>query len=195
MKIARKVLSIIGQSILVLLILFMIAVSLTMTIDKATNYNASIGGYRIAAISSKSMSYIHDENQVELEGIGGNIQKGDCVVAHDITTINDLKILDVVLYVDNNGLLVCHRVVEINVEGDYVITRGDTNSTVDGAVRFSAIRGKVVNVVPWIGNIVLFLQSYYGLLALFGSVFFITLAVFVYSLLNRQNKVKVTVNK
>lgn len=195
MKKARKALSIIGESILVLLILFLMAVSLTMTIDKATNYKTAIGGYRIAAISSQSMSYIHEDNQVELEGIGGKINKGDCVVAHEVATIKDLKILDVVLYVDNNGLLVCHRVVEINEEGDYVVTRGDTNSSVDGAVKFSAIRGKVVKVAPWVGNIVLFLQSYYGLLALFGSIFFITLAILVYSLLNRQGKVKVTVNK
>lgn len=91
------------------------------------------------------------------------IKRGDCVIAKEVKSIDDLELYDVVLYTDNNNKLVCHRVVEINIEENSVVTRGDANPTVDGMVKFSSVKGVIVNTVPSVGHIVLFLQSYYGL--------------------------------
>lgn len=187
-----KVLAIIGQTVLWVVVVFLAAVSLFMTIDKSSGYTTSLAGYRIAAISSQSMSYVNPANKDELEGIGGKIARGDCVVAQDVKTIEELEMFDTVLYVDNKGGLVCHRVVDIDVENNTIIARGDTNVSVDGVISFTAVRGKVVRIVPFIGHVVLFLQTYYGLLSICGTVFFVVLGVLIYNVLNKRgSKVKV----
>ena len=185
----KKILKIIGETIIWIVIILMVGFSLLTAIDRFSGYNTSIGGYRIAAISSELMSKVDSSNTDVIE-FGGKIKRGDCVIAKEVKSIDDLELYDVVLYTDNNNKLVCHRVVEINIEENSVVTRGDANPTVDGMVKFSSVKGVVVNTVPSVGHIVLFLQSYYGLLAICASVFFISLGVLIYKILEDKEKKK-----
>ena len=166
----------------------MVGFSLLTAIDRFSGYNTSIGGYRIAAISSGSTSKVDSSNTDVIE-FGGKIKRGDCVIAKEVKSIDDLELYDVVLYTDNNKL-VYHRVVELNIEENSVVTRGDANPTVDGMVKFSSVKGVVLNTVPSVGHIVLFLQSYYCLLAICASVFFISLGVLIYKILEDKEKKK-----
>ena len=175
----KKILKIIGETIIWIVIILMAGFSLLTAIDRFSGYNTSIGGYRIAAISSGSMSKVDSSNTDVIE-FGGKIKRGDCVIAKEVKSIDDLELYDVV----------CHRVVEINIEENSVVTRGDANPTVDGMVKFSSVKGVVVNTVPSVGHIVLFLQSYYGLLAICASVFFISLGVLIYKILEDKEKKK-----
>ena len=174
----KKILKIIGETIIWIVIILMVGFSLLTAIDRFSGYNTSIGGYRIAAISSGSMPKVDSSNTDVIE-FGGKIKLGDCVIAKEVKSIDDLELYDVVLYTDNNNKLVCHRVVEINIEENSVVTRGDANPTVDGMVKFSSV-----------GHIVLFLQSYYGLLDICASVFFISLGVLIYKILEDKEKKK-----
>lgn len=179
--------SIVGQVLLWLFVISFAAVSLTMAIDKYSGYNASFMGYRSAAIVSSSMASVNQANE-DIAEFGGNIKRGDVVVAKEVLSIDDVDIYDVVLYVDNNGTLVCHRVVEKLPKENLIVTRGDANEKVDGTVMFEAVKGVVVNVVPFVGTIVMFLQSYYGLLAICASAFFVSGGILIYKLLNDHDK-------
>lgn len=183
----KKALSIVGQVLLWLFVISFAAVSLTMAIDKYSGYNASFMGYRSAAIVSSSMASVNQANE-DIAEFGGNIKRGDVVVAKEVLSIDDVDIYDVVLYVDNNGTLVCHRVVEKLPKENLIVTRGDANEKVDGTVMFEAVKGVVVNVVPFVGTIVMFLQSYYGLLAICASAFFVSGGILIYKLLNDHDK-------
>ena len=71
---------------------------------------------------------------------------------------------DVITFRDH-GNLVSHRIVKVTADG--FETQGDANNTMDkNAVEPSAIAGRVVKVIPQIGNFILFLQSPLGLLLL-----------------------------
>jgi signal peptidase len=65
---------------------------------------------------------------------------------------------------DQHGT-VTHRVIGVTLEpqGAILQTRGDANPTVDPwPVSASAVRGKVVAVVPWVGYVLLSLQQHPG---------------------------------
>ncbi|MCH5304225.1 MAG: signal peptidase I [Ruminococcus sp.] len=66
---------------------------------------------------------------------------------------------DVVVYQDG-GSLVIHRI--ISLDGDTVITRGDANNAADQPINISAVKGKAVAGVPFVGALVSFLRTPIG---------------------------------
>lgn len=87
---------------------------------------------------------------------------------------DNLKIGDIVLYKSNNSLVV-HRVKGFLEGGQKVVTRGDANNTDDTPFDRSQIVGKVVGTIPWLGQIIIFLKSSYGIIA------FVSLIVLIYA--------------
>ena len=75
---------------------------------------------------------------VETGSMEENIHKGDYIL---IYRQNDYKIGDVVTF-KKNEYFVTHRVVE--VEDDYITTKGDANNTLDDKIKKSSIVGKVI---------------------------------------------------
>ena len=86
-------------------------------------------------------------------------------------SVNDLVIVvaseraevgDVVVYQSGDSLII-HRVVKL---GDgYIITRGDANNADDDAIPLSAVKGRLVFAVPFVGLLVRLLQTLPGTLA------------------------------
>lgn len=63
---------------------------------------------------------------------------------------------DVVVY-QSKGMLVVHEIIEI--DGDYVITKGSANNEADAPVPIKNIKGEVIKVYEGAGNYIKFLKS------------------------------------
>lgn len=82
---------------------------------------------------------------------------------------------DIITYLDEaRGEYVTHRIVR--TEGGNYITKGDANNAEDAPVAASAVVGKVISVWRGVGDVIGFLQSPLGLLAVFGAGVLIWLA-------------------
>lgn len=115
--------------IVVLIVIVMYSNYQTLFLGKKyVNY----GGYTFLEVVSGSMS--------------GTIEVNDLVVVKLDT--KDVKEGDIITY-QSNDELITHRIVKIN--GDSVITKGDSNNTWDKEFQKSEIIGKVVYVVSGFG--------------------------------------------
>ncbi len=82
---------------------------------------------------------------------------------------------DIVLFFDEElGGFVTHRIIQKN--GDRVITQGDSNNAADGEISVERVQGKVVAVLPYVGNITLFFQKPVGIAILVSVLLLILLA-------------------
>lgn len=181
--------SIFGEILLWVLAIFCISVSIVNVIDTHTNYSCSYFGYRASVIVSESMAYRNIENTY-LDDSMRQIGKYDVIMAKD-TNYDDIQVYDVVLHLEPAGL-VCHRVIDKYEDNgiQYLVTRGDSNNMDDAPFAYSLCRGKVVNVIPKIGEVVLFLQSGYFLLAAFFSIFLIASIFFAVSFVEKKAEEK-----
>ncbi len=87
---------------------------------------------------------------------------------NDIIIVKEIEkpqIDDMVLY-QSYGSLVVHRVIRMTEDGETIITQGDANDTPDAPFDRSLIVGKVVCVIPALGQIIAFLKSPYGLITI-----------------------------
>jgi signal peptidase len=99
------------------------------------------------------------------------LYRGD-LLAIQHRNAEDINLLDVVVYLDTQSIWgsegpIVHRVVQIEVvNGTYhFYTQGDNNAVMDPGDRtIDEIVGVVVGVVPWIGNISLFLRTTEGMI-------------------------------
>lgn len=60
----------------------------------------------------------------------------------------DIKNNDIVTY-ESNTIYITHRV--LNIQGDYIITKGDANNTNDKPINKTSVIGKVVKIIPNFG--------------------------------------------
>ncbi len=85
---------------------------------------------------------------------------------NDVIVVREVEhpqIGDMVLY-QSYGALVVHRVINITEDGETIITMGDANTAPDTPFDRSMIVGKVVFVIPLLGQIIAFLKSPYGII-------------------------------
>lgn len=87
---------------------------------------------------------------------------GDLVISGPVGP-EDIEIGDVIIYRSQQGALVCHRVIAVDPAAEQVITKGDANNGPDPAVPYSSIVTKTVGHIPYLGYIVSYLSSMYGL--------------------------------
>lgn len=153
------------------------------------NFADQKSGYKFlpnhsAVIISESMSRVNPANYSYLEPDCKHIMKNDMIFTTNYKSFDDVKTMDVAVYIGQDGILVCHRVIDKYVQGDeqFIVTRGDANATSDTPVNFKHIRGKVINVIPKVGNVISFFQSLYFIMALCFSLFFILLGTFIFNL-------------
>ena len=76
-----------------------------------------------------------------------------------IRAVDDYAVGDVVVYQSGRSLVI-HRIVRI--EEEYAVTQGDANNTEDDPVALTAIKGRMVFAIPFVGILVRFLQSVPG---------------------------------
>ena len=91
-------------------------------------------GYGVAVVLSGSME--------------PEFSKGDLIVVRETDTY---KVNDIVVFQDGNSLVV-HRI--INIDGETITTKGDANQSADEPITFSAVKGKVLFWIPFVGGIV-----------------------------------------
>ena len=74
---------------------------------------------------------------------------------------NQVEVGDIVTFSgEQTDSIVTHRIVEEQNNGEYYVTQGDANNTVDSfPVRKDMIVGKVIIIIPALGSIMLFIQN------------------------------------
>ena len=102
------------------------------------------------------------------------LHKGDIVI---IKETKEIKENDIISFKEKNSV-VTHRVIEVKNEDnkDYYITKGDANSGADTSLlSLEDIEGKYCFKIPFVGNIILFLQKPLGIIILFAMlvIFFV----------------------
>ena len=99
-----------------------------------------------------------------------NINVYDTVINVKIDNPGDIKVGDVITFIsnglDNPGMTVTHRVIEIKTSNDGEVcyqTKGDYNPIADtNCAKFSNLIGKVIFRIPQLGRIQFFLASRAG---------------------------------
>jgi signal peptidase len=107
-------------------------------------------GVRYATVRSASMA--------------PDINTGDVVILTP-TNAADIHVNDVVAFhPPGSSILICHRVIAIDLDGGYVQTKGDANEAPDWfVVPLNEIQGKVVSHIPYLGYLVSYEFSIYGI--------------------------------
>lgn len=91
------------------------------------------------------------------------MSKGDLVL---VAETDSVAIGDVVVYQDGSTLIL-HRIIEL--DGDTVVTQGDANETADDPISLESVKGKVVFLLPYAGNIVNFLKTPIGIICIIAA--------------------------
>lgn len=108
---------------------------LIIIVQKATDNNLSIGGFRVFMIISESMK---DEYEI-----------GDILISKHVG-VEDINIGDNVTYLGEKGdfkdLIITHKVVEKKQKGEeyFFVTRGTANYIDDPEISYDQIYGKVI---------------------------------------------------
>ena len=84
--------------------------------------------------------------------------------------------------------IITHRIVEDKNNGEYYVTQGDANNTVDSfKVTEDMIVGKVIVTIPFLGSIMLFIQN--NIFIFLGIIILIVILSEI--LKNRNRKIEV----
>ena len=161
--------------VIYVLIILLIVISLWLMIDRISGYNFSFFGLRSSVISSDSMSEVnvrHEDRDYLLEN-EERLYKNDLIFTYDASSIEDLEVYDIVTYVDSNNNLICHRIVQIDIEENKIWTQGDANNARDGVIEFEDIKGVYIGKISSLGAVTLYLQSPYGLFGISIAFLFI----------------------
>lgn len=75
---------------------------------------------------------------------------------------------DIITFVNKNGNLVTHRIVKISEDNSKLFkTKGDNNNVVDvWPITEKQIKGRVTVILPYIGYVISFLKSKFGIATL-----------------------------
>ena len=189
MKKSKKV-KIIGNSIFFSIITIMVVFFVWNFVDIKSGYKYPIFGLRKSVIVSPSMASVDDANTYITPEMK-QIKPYDVVTTKAYSSFDSIKQYDIATYFTGSKTLICHRVIDkyIDENGNkYVVFRGDANNTNDAPVSYSLIRGKVISISRGTGHFVAFIQSPYFFIAIFGTVFFVALGMFIIDR-NKQQKV------
>lgn len=194
----KKVLFVL-ETILFVFLAFITVKSVWSFIDAKTGYNCAFLGMRECVVVSDSMAFVDPSNKERLEGYTDQFKKGDVICTNSSYTYESLKAGDIITYKKPDSSLIVHRIVsKMNKEGvDGLITQGDANNVNDGFIDFKYVNGKVYKIIPNAGVFIGFMQSGYGMLGMFGIIFFVSLGyiIYDYSTYGKYRKIKTGYNK
>ena len=164
----RKVFSVIKT-----VIFYVVLVALTPTLvfslfNKITGEFTMIGGKGLMVVASGSMSEKHKDNTYLItNNLNDQFNTYDIIVLDKVDSSSELKKYDVIAYVNNDGVNIIHRIIDIEVgfSGIRYITRGDANNATDS---YRPSFDDVIGIyrgqhIPVVGIFVMFLQSYSGI--------------------------------
>lgn len=95
------------------------------------------------------------------------LSTNDLVIIHQQ---DSYEIQDVVVYQVGTELII-HRMIEQS--GDWVRTQGDANNTPDSPIPVTAIKGKLVVRIPWVGMVIRALKTPLGVCLTLVLAFFL----------------------
>ena len=178
-KPSKKV-KIIGNVIFFSVITAMVTFFIWNFIDIRSGYKYPIFGTRTSVIVSPSMATVNEANTYVTPEMK-QIKPYDTVTTKNYKSYDDIQIYDIATYFAGNDKLICHRVIDKYEDGgkQYIVFRGDANATNDAPVSYDLIRGKVVNISRGTGHFIAFIQSPFFFLAIFGTIFFVSLGMFI----------------
>ena len=179
-KISKRA-KIIGNSIFFTIIALIVTFSVWNYIDIKSGYKYPIFGLRKSVIVSQSMATVNDANTYITSEMK-QIKKYDVVTTKGYKNFDAIKQYDIATYFAGSKNLICHRVVDKYIDENgkkYVVFRGDANNVNDAPVSYDLVRGKVIGISRGTGRFVAFIQSPYFFLAIFGTVFFVALGLFI----------------
>ncbi|MBR2984248.1 MAG: hypothetical protein IKC60_01930 [Clostridia bacterium] len=118
------------------------------------------------------------------------MQVGDLILIRNLKEDENPEVYDIVTF-RMGGKTIVHRVVDIDDEGVWYTTRGDANNNTDGERTREEFTGTyVANFGGFAGDLVGFVQSWYGVAAMAGCGFVIFAVLFVLELLRKKEKAK-----
>ena len=89
--------------------------------------------------------------------------EGDLIVVKETDNYNKN---DIVVFQDG-GSLVVHRI--INIDGETITTKGDANKSADEPINVSAVKGRVLFWIPFVGKVVEFLKTPVGTICIIAA--------------------------
>ena len=165
----------ITNTFFLVLMLFMAFVLLTTVQTHIRGEDPALLGYQFYYVASGSMT--------------PTIPVGSLIVVRDTNYIN-IENEDIVTFKGLGNTLVTHRVREVSGDGQSFITRGDANNMDDPMpVTVEKLVGKVVFHIPYVGYLLKFLKSQYGLVVLI-TFLILTLIMGLVSRGKKRNSIK-----
>ncbi len=133
-------------------------------------------GYRVYTVISGSMEPAYSV--------------GDLVYVKQVDRIEDIKLRDTITFVLNEELTVAtHRVVDIDVEKQYLYTQGDANDVPDASpVHFKNVIGVVHFSIPLLGYVSDFIQNPPGTYITIAAVAVLIILVFLPDFLPKKKE-------
>jgi len=125
----------------------------------------SIVGLAILPHTPFAKSY---QSLVVLSGSMEPAIKTGALIFTAATDMNSLQTGDIITFQqdEDGNMPVTHRIEEIKEDGNF-ITKGDANNTVDNTVVLpTEIQGKMLVSIPWLGYVINFSKSLYGIILL-----------------------------
>lgn len=174
-KKSKNIFLVVLKWIVYVLIILLIVISLWLMIDRISGYNFSFFGLRSSVISSDSMSEVNVRHEYKdyLLDNEERLYKNDLIFTYDAKSIEDLEVFDIVTYLNSDNTLICHRIVQIDVDANKIWTQGDANNARDGVIEFEDIKGVYIGKISSLGAVTLYLQSPYGLFGISIAFLFI----------------------
>lgn len=144
--------------------------------------------YKIMAVATNSMAYKNEENIYLIDNnLNNQFNANDIVIIKKVNKIEELKIYDIISYINEDNINIIHRIIEI--DNDVIITRGDSNNASDEPITFDQVVGVYTNVkIPKLGLIVFFLQSYFGILCIIAVYYLLIIYSIIYSKISTKEK-------
>jgi signal peptidase len=145
----KKKLTVVLKSIGAILLIIILAVYTVQLIKRQSGDELpDIFGYSSAVVITGSMADTINVNDYII------IKEESEYLAGDIITFQQ------------DGTIITHRIVEVTENG--FITKGDANNTCDDEITLEQIEGKVVAVIPNLGDIIYFFKTSTGIYMLIG---------------------------
>lgn len=172
-KIIRTIKSIGFYGLMIIIIPFFIL----SFINKLSGNVTMIGDKGVIVVATGSMSEKNKDNDyLIVNNLNDQFDAYSIIVIEKVENDNDLKLYDVISYVNDEGINVIHRIIKINYLIDGSIeyeTRGDSNNATDSYhPQLKDIQGKYTGEkVPLIGMFVLFMQSSIGMITIVSLIY------------------------
>ncbi len=146
-------------------------------------YNVSLI-FQTIINTNKTPSFFGIKTYVIVSGsMKPNINIGDIVIVKNIEDKEDIKIGDVISFRKGQSIIT-HRITNIQYDENQTIkitTKGDNNNTEDSEeISYDDIEGKVIKIIPKLGNISLAMQN---------KIIIIVVIILFYMYLSRNYKI------